>query len=654
MATAEKLNFERVGQVKKYIIIIVSVIILSMIGYGVYSYYQIANPKVLFENPPKRVDTPNADIKEEDKPASVEVDPLLEDPFEFSERVNFLFLGLDASVERYETMDSFRTDTIMLISADFDENKVDIISIPRDSYVEIPGRERREKINAAFTRGGGLKGQGFDKTIETVSHFLGGIPIHYYIGIDMNVVKDVVDIMGGVDYDVDLRVKIGERIVEKGFQHLNGQQVLDYSRTRNTGKGDIDRIDRQQKIVLAIFKELKSTKQLLKLPQYYTTVMERVHSNMDIKQIAGLALFAVNMEFENIQRHTIPGGFLNMDKISYWGIHERQKGKLIKEIFGVDIKIDPKNDIKYIKKELAEKEKAFKGAVAQGKEIVEKANRLIASHEKIIKDEETHRIKSYISQVDHAVESGDIDTIKKVTADFKEHTIKLQSTLSQRGDAIKNAETLLTETSGKIKKNQGFLEKEERDGLDKGMRDLKTAINSRDTKGINESAKALRDLSGRIFTDCQNRKEIKEIKDKEQKDKEQREKEQRDKEAKDKEAAERAKAMENANAIADKTKNKMEEYGNYMKDGEKAGLDKRLANLNKIIGDKNSDAKTINSASQDLKEYGDKVFSDCKQRKEDADKEDKNTKGDKEDKEDKEDKKTKENQENEKDTEKNM
>ena len=72
-----------------------------------------------------------------------------------------------------------------------------------------------------------------------------------------------------------------------------------------------------------------------------------------------------------------------MDKISYWGIHEWKKKELIKEIFGVDIEIDPKNDIQYIKKELAEKEKAFMEVAAQGKEIVGKANRFIEDYEEI-------------------------------------------------------------------------------------------------------------------------------------------------------------------------------------------------------------------------------------------------------------------------------
>ena len=532
---------------------------------------------------------------------------MLEDPFQFSDKVNFLFLGLDASVERYETMGSFRTDTIMLISVDFDESKVDIISIPRDSYVKIPGREKREKINAAFARGGGFKGKGFDKTIETVSHFLGGIPIQYYIGVDMNVVKDVVDIMGGVGYEVDLRVRIGDRVLEKGFQHLNGQQVLDYARTRNTAKGDIDRVDRQQRIVLAIFNELKSTKQLLKLPQYYTTVMERVHTNMDIKQIAGLALFAVNLELEDIHRHTIPGDFLNMDKISYWGIHERRKKELIKEIFGVDIEIDPKNDIHYIKKELVEKEKAFMGVVTQGKEIVEKANMLIEEYERLIREDEINRIKTYISQFDHEVESGEIDALKKVVSNFKGYISKLQSTLRQLDDAVKKAEILLAETAVKIKEYRDFLTKEEKDTLNRSMDDLRKALNSRETKTINESTNQLNEYSAVVFKECQNRKEDKEKKDKEEKEKE---------------AAEREKAIKDAKSLLGNTENKMSEYEDYLEDNEKDGLNKRLAKLKKILDSKDSDTKTINSAAQDLKEYGVKVFSECQQRKEDTEKED--------------------------------
>ncbi len=583
---------------KKYVFIAVIAIVLSAIGYGAYTYYQISNPKGLFEDvsPPKREET--VDKREEDKteePVSAEVDPLLQDPFQFSDRVNLLFLGLDASVERYETMGSFRTDTIMLVSIDFDSNRVDIISIPRDSYVKIPGREKREKINAAFVRGGGFKGKGFEKTIETVSHFLGGIPIHYYIGVDMNVVKDVVDIMGGIDYDVDVRVQIGDRVIEKGFQHLNGQQVLDYARNRKSGRGDIDRVDRQQKIVIAIFNQLKSTKQLLKIPQFYTTVMERVHTNLDIKQIAGLAYFAVNIDMEDIHRHMIPGGFLNMDKISYWGIDEMKKKELIKEIFGVDIQIDPKNDIKYIKKELEEKEKAFKEAVAKSQQIIDECNEMVASYQDIIKKDEMDKVSYHITQIDHAVEDGDIDSVKKATSEFKEYVSKLKSALEERHNAISKAQAVLEDIASKTKKYQEFIRSGEKDALNKKIGEVNQAVKSKDVQSINKAVGDLESYGAEVFKACQQRKEAKE--------------------QEDKKAAERAQAVKNAQTIVNETKNGMENYKEYLTEEERNKLNEKIANVNNAINNKEADAQTINKAAQDLKTYRDEVFSQCQKRK---------------------------------------
>jgi LCP family protein required for cell wall assembly len=132
-------------------------------------------------------------------------------------RLNLLLLGLDASVERYEVMRAFRTDTIILISIDFENQEVYMISIPRDSYVKIPGRKNRDRINSAFVWGGGFDGGGFERTIETVSDFLGGVPIHYYAAVDMNVFKEIIDIMGGVMFDVDVPVKMAGRRIENGI-----------------------------------------------------------------------------------------------------------------------------------------------------------------------------------------------------------------------------------------------------------------------------------------------------------------------------------------------------------------------------------------------------------------------------------------------------
>lgn len=83
--------------------------------------------------------------------------------------------------------------------------------------------------------------------MNTVSYLL-GVPVDYYVGFGMNVVKEVVNAMGGVDYDVDISFTLNGRETVEGYQHMDGQQVLDYCRWRKGGRGDIDRIDRQQRI----------------------------------------------------------------------------------------------------------------------------------------------------------------------------------------------------------------------------------------------------------------------------------------------------------------------------------------------------------------------------------------------------------------------
>ena len=580
---------------KKYMIIGVVVLILSIAGYGIYSYNQINNPKDLFENPVENTVSNNKSNDQNTANDEEEIDPLLKDPYQFSDRVNFLFLGLDANKQRYKTMGAFRTDTIMLISIDFDDEKVDVISIPRDSYVEIPGMKNREKINAAFVRGGGFEGQGFEKTMETVSNFLGGIPVHYYIGVDMNVVMDVVEIMGGVDYDVDVRVRVGKRVIEKGFQRLNGQQVLDYARFRKTPMGDIDRVNRQQKLVLAIFDQLKSTDQLLKLPRYYTAVMEKVHTNLDIKQIAGLAVFATKIELKDIQFHTIPGGFLDMDRISYWGIDEYKKKELIKEIFGVEIEVDPRNDIKYIKRELEEKEKAYKAAVAQGQTAIDAGNQLIENHGNIIREVEREKIKSYISQINHAIVDGDTDYINTLSSECRQYVSSLKSVLDERNGAVQRAGTVISQISAKREEYKSFISANENENLNKKIETAKQAVNSKDTTSINQAIGDLEAYAQEVFNACQQRKEAKE--------------------KEDKAAAELDQAIKNANAAIADIRTKVKNYEGIINSDEVNTLESKIAAVNQAINSK--DLQAIKKATEDLKNSGRGIFDLCEKRKQD-------------------------------------
>lgn len=277
-------------------------------------------------------------------------------------RVNILVLGIDESLERAH-WESFRTDTMILLSVNFETGAVDMISLPRDSYVWIYGAGERDKINSAFARGGGYKKDGFTYTMNTVQMALGGVSVNHYVCFDMNVVKEVVNAIGGLHYDVDVDVRMGGRRIEKGHQYMDGQKVLDYCRQRK-GSSDIERTDRQQRMILAIFDEIRSSGRIKDIPAIYAAVTGNIYTDLTPRQIASLAAFALNVEPAGIRRHTLPGGFLNLDGTSFWGIDQQKTRRLVNDIFGAGIKVSETDDLEYLRALAAEKRLAVGEAAA--------------------------------------------------------------------------------------------------------------------------------------------------------------------------------------------------------------------------------------------------------------------------------------------------
>ena len=181
--------------------------------------------------------------------------------------LNVAFIGVDYAEERLSGYggkaedNAFHADVILVLAINFDENRVDMISIPRDTYAKIPGVKGIYKINASLDCGGGLfaeNGAGFEKVCDAASWMLGDIPVDYYYAVTMPAVKQLVDAVGGVDYDLELDFKMQGRTYQKGQQHMDGQAVLDYLRVRKNvvSSGDNNRVNRQKKMLVALFQSM--------------------------------------------------------------------------------------------------------------------------------------------------------------------------------------------------------------------------------------------------------------------------------------------------------------------------------------------------------------------------------------------------------------
>jgi len=226
------------------------------------------------------------------------------------DRINILFFGVD---ER--SYDIGRSDTIIFISLNLKDKHVDLLSIPRDSRVIIPGRGY-DKINHAYHYGG------VDLAVKTVEEFL-GVPINYYAKMNFQQFEKLIDAIGGVEIEVEKPMYYTDRTdkfyvrLTPGKHHLNGKEALGYVRFRHDPLGDLGRIERQQKFLKALYNQLKSKITLTDLPKYINLVGSTIETNMSFYEALYLASRFWGIEEENIKMYTMPGVSENINGISY-------------------------------------------------------------------------------------------------------------------------------------------------------------------------------------------------------------------------------------------------------------------------------------------------------------------------------------------------
>ncbi len=249
-------------------------------------------------------------------------------PLDFTKTINILILGSDQ--RSWDA--SGRSDVIILLNINPKTKKINLLSIPRDSRVEIPGYGYN-KINAAYNSlfypNGGVK-----LSIKTVENLL-GLPdgsIPYFAVFNFKGFKEVIDALGGVTIDVaepmHYHSKLGDVKIdlEPGVQHLDGEKALEYARFRYDQYGDFTRTEdgkvhgrvaRQQKLIEALFNQTKSLRTIWKLPQISKAIADALYTNLTPTQITKLALLLKNDTAKDLNIIPFPGTDKYIDGISY-------------------------------------------------------------------------------------------------------------------------------------------------------------------------------------------------------------------------------------------------------------------------------------------------------------------------------------------------
>src|SRR5699024_8101426 len=177
-----------------------------------------------------------------------------------------------------------RSDTVMVLTVNPANDKVTLVSIARDTYVDIIGYNKKDKINHAYAFGGAAM------SMDTVSSYL-NIPIDHYVSINMAGIKDLVDAVGGVDIENDLEFESRGEYYPIGKIHLNGERALTFLRMRyEDPQGDYGRQLRQRLVVEQIIKKGLSFSGITQYKNILNTIENNMQTDLNFEDIKDIIL----------------------------------------------------------------------------------------------------------------------------------------------------------------------------------------------------------------------------------------------------------------------------------------------------------------------------------------------------------------------------
>lgn len=230
---------------------------------------------------------------------------ILQELYDNSDRVNIVFFATDGS----------RADTIIFTSYDPSTDQMTMINIPRDTYYYVPGYENKDqrKVNATYDR---VKGVGGSTGVKQAISNILGVPVTHYVKFSYEGAANVVNAVGGVDITVPFDMDYDDVWADpelhinllEGYQHLDGQQSVEYLRFRQNNDGtikqsDLERIKRMQDFAKVFMKKALSSD----LPQVITTTIQEVYTDITLANALNLGIDIIDISMDDVNMITLPG-----------------------------------------------------------------------------------------------------------------------------------------------------------------------------------------------------------------------------------------------------------------------------------------------------------------------------------------------------------
>ncbi|MBR3459336.1 MAG: LCP family protein [Clostridia bacterium] len=323
METEQKKVKKKLSTPKKILVGFLSALVLLIVGFGVFTLVKlygmsmnaarfVAKPTVSpYATPDPGLQEANdnldltRDWDSELDPNLIYLDPIYVENAIDPDVVNILVIGEDDSLDAV----SGRSDVTLIVSYNQRLHTVKTISVLRDTWVYISGRDRWNRINAAYRFGGvGL-------AINTINENF-GLDIQYYMKTDFNNLVSIIDKLGGLDVPLSeeelayyAKTHPNNTITdgENGVYHLNGEQVLAHVRNRTIGNGDWSRTERQRIVMNSLLKRARQEKDIVSLTSLIYSLTDYIDTNLSPWQMISIGsgvVFGSNLN--NTQKGTIP------------------------------------------------------------------------------------------------------------------------------------------------------------------------------------------------------------------------------------------------------------------------------------------------------------------------------------------------------------
>ncbi|MCR3955433.1 MAG: LCP family protein [Gudongella sp.] len=246
--------------------------------------------------------------------------------------VRFLLLGIDS--KDYQEISSVRSDTIMLVDMNISSGEINIVSIPRDTRAAIDGRKNPEKINHSFAYGGP------DLALSTVRNLL-DIELDQYVLADYKLVREFVDLVGGVDIYVPMDMKYSDPVADpplhidlkEGEQTLDGEKALQYLRFRKGYKdADLGRVRAQQEFMKELLSQSVKMGNITKIPGMIGIYKDNMETNISFMKMLVYGVQSFSLDTDMINGHTLPGSAKMMDGLSYFIHNQDETEQLLKDM----------------------------------------------------------------------------------------------------------------------------------------------------------------------------------------------------------------------------------------------------------------------------------------------------------------------------------